>query len=115
MPFQNLKDEVSSYYTDKLGIYGTTHRGVDWNSEASQVLRFDQLLRAFNLRQHFSLNDLGCGYGALCDYLQTKGYDFTYAGCDLSDAMIQAARQRFAASPTLQFIVGDVLSQRDYT
>jgi len=97
--------EVADYYSAKLAEHGATPRGVDWNGEESQVLRFEQLTKVIRQPRGFSINDLGCGYGALSDYLRTKYQDFAYAGCDVSNGMILAAQARHAASPSTQFFV----------
>lgn len=66
-----ILSEVANYYTDKLAQHGETPRGVDWNGTESQVLRFEQLGKILPA-SGFSLNDLGCGYGALLDYFKTS-------------------------------------------
>lgn len=71
--------DVARYYASKLEAHGTTARGVDWNGEAGQALRFDQLVRIVNAADPFSINDLGCGYGALLDYLDARGFKTTPA------------------------------------
>ena len=38
-------EEVTAYYSNKLTQYGATPKGVDWNGEESQVLRFEQLYK----------------------------------------------------------------------
>ena len=83
--------DVARYYTSKLEEHGTTARGVDWNGEASQTLRFDQLLRIVNVAGRFSINDLGCGYGALLDYLDARGFEVNYTGIDVSAEMAPPA------------------------
>jgi SAM-dependent methyltransferase len=97
--------EVADYYAAKLAEYGETPQGVDWNSEESQVLRFEQLNKVIDASLGFSLNDLGCGYGALFDYLRSRYRDFTYNGCDVSDSMIRAAQNRYAHHPNARFFV----------
>lgn len=96
--------EVADYYAAKLAQYGETPQGVDWNSEESQVLRFEQLNKVIGVSLGFSLNDLGCGYGALFDYLQSRYGNFTYNGCDVSASMIRAAQNRHADSPNARFV-----------
>lgn len=76
--------DVARYYASKLEAHGTTARGVDWNGEAGQALRFDQLVRIVNAADPFSINDLGCGYGALLDYLDARGFKTDYTGIDVS-------------------------------
>lgn len=101
-----LLNEVATYYAEKLAEHGVTPRGVDWNSEASQTIRFEQLCKVFNLeRSTFSLNDLGCGYGALLDYVRDKHPACrTYLGVDVSHEMIKTARQRHIAIGQARFI-----------
>ena len=42
-----LLETVERYYADKLRTFGSSPRGVDWNSAASQTLRFERLLQIF--------------------------------------------------------------------
>lgn len=93
---QTLLQHVEAYYTAKVVAHGPTARGADWNSEASQQLRFQQLLRVLdNERGPFTVNDLGCGYGALAAYLHARGGTFHYQGFDLSPTMIQLACKQY--------------------
>lgn len=101
----DLLREVADYYATKLAEHGVTPRGVDWNGEESQVLRFEQLSKVVDQSIDFSLNDLGCGYGALFDYLNSRYREFTYNGCDISGDMIRAAQARYANSPNARFTV----------
>lgn len=100
-----LLSEVAKYYTGKLAVHGEGPRGVDWNSEESQFLRFEQLCKVINLTGACSVNDLGCGYGALYDILAKRSDACDYLGIDVSDAMVQAAAQRYCAHPNARFIV----------
>jgi SAM-dependent methyltransferase len=87
---------VERYYTDKILEYGPTPHGVDWESEAVQEVRFRELLKICEFNEGFSLNDVGCGYGALALYL-TRHHPETeidYLGFDLSAAMIDHAVER---------------------
>jgi SAM-dependent methyltransferase len=91
----DLLTEVAQYYTTKLAEHGETPRGVDWNDEEGQKLRFEQLSRIIDRAYHFSINDLGCGYGAFYNFLLSKNEGFSYLGVDISDSMIRAAEQRY--------------------
>lgn len=103
--FKNLISEVSEYYSRKIAAHGDTPRGVDWNGEESQVTRFVQLCKIIHLTTpNFSLNDLGCGYGALLDYLRGNNTTCTYLGVDVSQEMIKVAGQRHAAVEQARFI-----------
>jgi SAM-dependent methyltransferase len=101
-----LLAEVADYYSHKLAAHGDTPKGVDWNGEESQTLRFEQLARLIAPGVPFSINDVGCGYGALFDYLQPAFPDMTYTGCDISADMIAAACSRHATSDRVRFVIG---------
>lgn len=101
----SLLAEVANYYSTKLAEHGETPRGVDWNGEESQILRFQQLSKVISSSAGFSLNDLGCGYGALFDYLKLHYRDLVYNGCDVSADMINAARVRYAKDINAHFAV----------
>ncbi|WP_422245925.1 class I SAM-dependent methyltransferase [Zwartia sp.] len=100
-----LLTEVAEYYTAKLAEHGETARGVDWNGEESQTTRFAQLCKIIEAPDHFSINDLGCGYGALYDYLAKDHAHFSYTGVDVSNGMVQAATQRYQDNPRARFIL----------
>ena len=87
---------TAAYYTDKALRFGATHFGVDWSCVATQQMRFVQLLRLCDLSGAFSLNDLGCGYGALLDFLGAchPRCDVDYRGIDLSSEMVRLGRSR---------------------
>jgi SAM-dependent methyltransferase len=96
MTFQPILDAVGRYYTERVREFGATARGVDWNSEESQDLRFAQLARLLPPRP-FSIIDYGCGYGALVDFLERQGPDFDYQGLDISEEMVKRAAQAHSA------------------
>ena len=103
-PF-SIETGVIRAYTASLDRHGATPQGVFWNSKGSQNARFAALLAA--IRSHRaeiatgavqpSIADIGCGYGALRDYMAIRdeyaGWD--YLGLDISAAMIESCRRRF--------------------
>jgi SAM-dependent methyltransferase len=95
-------DHVKSYFDKRIQEHGASPRGSDWNSEASQNTRFDQLLKVVEMPT-FSLLDYGCGYGALADYLETKGFDMAYYGYDILESAIATARKVHADKPRRVF------------
>lgn len=98
-------DTARVYYSDKLKRHGATARGVDWPSAASQYLRFVQLLRICDLNGPFSVNDFGCGYGALLEYFEYRhrGAAILYHGIDISPLMIEAAKLRWKHNARAKF------------
>lgn len=114
-PGTDLLSDVERYYSKKHAEHGDTPRGVDWNGEESQTLRFEQLCKILPASGDFSLSDLGCGYGALLDYLQKEHHVYRYMGVDISPDMIRSARQRHVATPGARFITaGEPDQTADY-
>lgn len=112
----SLLNKVAAYYGGKIKQFGAVPAGVDWNGAESQELRFEQLLKVRNVKERFSINDLGCGYGQLFTWLLTTGNDFSYRGFDVSDAMIEAARRSLGQRPNASFKVsGSIDTQADFT
>lgn len=97
-----------TYYEDKFRAHGPVPNGVDWGHARAQALRFEQLCKLLPQKRAgaapASLNDLGCGYGALLDHLRAAGELVDYLGIDLVPDMVKAARQRHGAQG--QFVVG---------
>jgi len=104
----DLLNEVAAYYADRLAEHGVTPRGVDWNGAASQILRFEQLCKVIGESRGCSLNDVGCGYGALLEFLRARGLHGAYLGVDVSEEMIGAARKLHAGVPNARFFAGAV-------
>lgn len=98
--------EVARYYAGKLAYYGETPLGVDWNGEESQCRRFEQLCKIVDIDADFSINDLGCGYGAMFNYLANKYSRFSYYGTDVSEEMILAAIKLHGADARVRFLNG---------
>ena len=99
-----LLTEVSKYYSAKLAEHGETAQGVDWNGEAGQTLRFRQLCNIIQCHGDFSINDLGCGYGALYAFLAREHDMFSYTGIDISESMIRAAEKRCQGISHARFV-----------
>jgi cyclopropane fatty-acyl-phospholipid synthase-like methyltransferase len=107
--------DVAAYYSGKLAQHGATARGVDWNSEDSQRLRFDQLARVFEgARGTFTVLDYGCGVGALVPYLSERFPAFELTGFDVAEEMVATARSLHGA-PRVHFTTSIDDSERfDY-
>jgi SAM-dependent methyltransferase len=100
---------IEAYFTDKISRHGVGPRGVDWTCTATQELRFVQLLKLCDFSRPFSLNDVGCGYGALVGFVARHHpeADIDYLGVDLSPAMISRARRRHRGAQGRRFLVGN--------
>jgi SAM-dependent methyltransferase len=106
MRVESIRRDVAQYYEGKLQQFGPTARGVDWNGEASQNLRFRQLIHLLdNVEpdEHLSVLDIGCGYGAMADFLHPWLPRLSYTGFDISSEMITAAERRFESGERIRF------------
>ncbi len=102
----DLLSPVASYYTQKIKEFGPQPKGVDWNGEDGQMLRFLQLSHVFDPETPFSVADVGCGYGALLDFLLERYQNFQYIGLDISESMIETARKLHQHKTKGRFIAG---------
>lgn len=99
MPTDNLKP-IAELYSRNIRQYGAQSRAVGWSTEEGHKLRFDKLAYVLHgARSGFTLNDLGCGYGAFYTYLVENGYELgAYFGYDISADMLEKARQNIDAA-----------------
>jgi len=96
-------EQVKSYFGKRIEQHGASPRGVDWNSDESQNTRFDQLLKIVEM-ESCSILDYGCGYGALADYAEQKGFHTDYYGFDILESAIEIARQIHVSKPNRTFL-----------
>jgi len=108
--------QTARYYGTTARAYGATPRGADWSSADAQRRRFDQFARLFDVDGEFSINDYGCGYGALADWLEGLGRPYRYHGFDVTGDMIALAREAHRDRLACRFTteIGE-LAPADYT
>ncbi len=115
MTLQQTIQQVNQYFSQKLQTHGATPKGVDYNGEEAQRLRFEQLIKVINPSPPFSVIDYGCGYGAIFPFLQEKYPQLEYYGIDRLEAMAQAGRETFGGFPNAHFTSQEAdLSPADY-
>jgi SAM-dependent methyltransferase len=109
-PLEGLLAEVGQYYSRKIDTYGATPLGVDWSCVPTQQMRFVHLLKLCNFDAPITLNDVGCGYGALLAFLakRFRGKAVDYLGIDLSPAMIAHAQVLWKKRQTTAFAVASI-------
>lgn len=111
----NKLEQVKNYYSQKIKNHGASPQGVDWNGEESQTLRFEQLMKVVGLNDFFTINDFGCGYGALYEYIKSFEVKFEYFGNDISSEMIQEAQKRIDSENVHLTVSDRPKSVADYT
>ena len=89
--------DVERLYSADVEQYGPSPRSVGWKDAASQRLRFEKLAQVLATAGEtaITVNDLGCGYGAMFAFLdEMEGVRLgRYYGYDLSEAMLRRARE----------------------
>ena len=104
-----LERKLKRAYKDRLAAIGPAPKGVFWRNQSTQIARFDALLDLVTTvtpAANTSIADIGCGYGAMLEFLQkTPRYQrFQYTGVDINQAMIISCKQRFPTQKQLFFV-----------
>jgi SAM-dependent methyltransferase len=102
---QSIYRDVAQYYTEKLHAYGETPQGVDWNGSEGQIIRFAQLAQVITAPS-YTVNDIGCGYGALYEFLAPNVALQQYIGIDISIDMVHAGQRRYSDNDRVTFVHG---------
>lgn len=94
-----VHSSIRDYYSCRALRHGATPLGVDWTCAPTQELRFVQVLKVIAPTQALSVNDIGCGYGALAGFMhrRLRGVAIDYLGTDVSPEMIALARRKKTA------------------
>jgi len=92
---------IRSAYSRRFREKGAQAEGVFWASRLTQQARFEQVLQDMKSEQgsaRFSLADVGCGYGALFDYIRrTEAWrDIDYFGVDINKDMVGYCQREHA-------------------
>ena len=110
----NIHKNINNYYTQKVQTHGATPKGVDWNGEESQFLRFEQLSKIIK-NNNSSINDIGCGYGKYIDYMNNNLENIDYMGYDLSENMIDNATKIYPQNDFKHITKLDEIRISDYS
>jgi SAM-dependent methyltransferase len=105
-----LLGPIADEFAAAIRLFGANHRGVFWSSADGQLERFRQLAAIFDkddMAGGVSINDLGCGYGALFEFLADHPAlaGGRYAGFDITPEMVAAASTRIT-DPRARFECG---------
>ncbi len=88
-PEARLLAPIANEFAAAIRLFGANHRGVFWSSAEGQLERFRQLAGIFDqadMAGGVSINDLGCGYGALFEFFADHPalQGGRYAGFDIT-------------------------------
>ncbi|HUQ75538.1 MAG TPA: class I SAM-dependent methyltransferase [Burkholderiales bacterium] len=101
-------EETAQFYEEHVRRYGYDFRALGFGRRASQEKRFAAVLGlgSFHGKQ---LLDVGCGFGDLLAWLNSRGIEPRYTGVDICRPMIERCRKRFAGTDA-RFLIGDALT-----
>lgn len=100
---------VARMYGRRLDQCGTTAQGVFWRDDHWHQKRFERLIEIFDPADRqdggITINDFGCGYGALFTFLapQSVMNGSRYIGYDIAQEMIAACRDSIT-DPRAKFL-----------
>lgn len=109
--------KVEELYSENIEKFGINSKSVGWTTLEGQVLRFQKLLEVIEDKSNsFSVNELGCGYGELFNYLVLNDLKISeYNGYDISDKMLNAAR-KYITDSRVHFIKNSAVNKiSDYS
>ena len=115
-----LLEPVALSYEWSIKKYGPNHRAAAWRDAKRQQRRFNifvGLISYDTSRNNVSINDLGCGYGAMFNTFKEMSQfsNGTYFGYDISKSMIETAKVEIK-DPRAQFILShEATKNADYS
>jgi SAM-dependent methyltransferase len=107
---------IQDYFIKTLEEHGPTPRGVDYNSALAQEKRFDQLMKVIEPNLRYSFFDFGSGYGAMYDYMLSRGHKPTYYGLDIVQDMVDEGYRQHKNDTNCLFYTNEkYIPQVDYS
>jgi ubiquinone/menaquinone biosynthesis C-methylase UbiE len=110
---QDDLQNITRFYNERFKQCGNSITANGWKDQASQFLRFEYLIKDFDI-QGKTILDVGCGLGDLYQFLTNKfGDNFQYIGIDISSALLTQAKLNYPAD-NAQFIECDIFTFQEY-
>lgn len=100
------RQDVIDRYADRLKRLGPVVQALGWRDDAQQQLRFSVIADGLSGVGGGSVLDVGCGFGDFRAYLEQRGLQVNYVGCDVSPDVLEVARARH---PDGAFELRDIL------
>ncbi len=115
-----IVEEIGRVYSGLVVQHGVDPKAGGYRDEVSRNLRYDklaQILAADGAPERFTVNELGCGYGAFYEYLESAfpGRVAHYTGYDVSDEMLNRGRNHLKLRPATMLKQSTVTEEADYT
>ena len=115
-----FEKKVADEYNSRFIRYGAQPKSSLWFSEQRQILRFDLIINCIkrnSVPRHFSVNDIGCGYGGFLKRLKSNFNNdrFSYAGFDLAKSPIAYCERKYAKKGAYFYSSGTPSEMADYS
>lgn len=105
--YESIRSKIRELYEKSAGKQGDSPLGVGWKDQESHNLRL-KILSEVGMSNGCSILDVGCGYGALLEYLRNRGVTgIKYTGIDIVETLIEMAKKRFGDGA--EFRVTDIM------
>ena len=98
-------EKMIKIYKSNYGIHGY-HPASLGCPKGRQKLRFETLAKY--VKSGDNILDFGCGFGDLALFLEEKGLDVTYTGCDVVPEFIDVARKNYANGSFYLLSLGEI-------
>lgn len=104
------------FYDTSIKKYGTSARGVQWNSRYTQEARFKIMAKILEKELASSrLVDAGCGFGDFYTFLRYNMLSVQeYVGIDINENMVSIAKKKTKQNILHKNILTDSLPTADY-
>ncbi len=115
-----FEKKVADEYNSRFIKYGAQPKSSLWFSEKRQILRFDLIIDCIkknSVPDHFSVSDIGCGYGGFLQRLQDHFSNdrFSYAGFDIAKSPIAYCERNYARKGTQFYLSASPEKTADYS
>ena len=90
-------------YQKSFEKHGPTFRALQWNSKSAAEIRYQNIVADIEF-DNKSVLDIGCGFGDIIPFIETKSSKFEYTGIDIVPEFIKESRKRY---PKHSFQLGD--------
>lgn len=105
--YYNFK--INKVYDRSFKLNGKSPEGVFWNSQYNQTKRFEELYDLLFLiasEKFLSIADIGCGYGAMYEFIKKKIFfkRIKYIGIDINKSFILECKKSYGSE--VDFFVG---------
>ena len=91
----NILEQQRRLYQINFYKEGVCPKGLFWRNKETQLLRFEILLKEFELSKKISIHDVGVGFADLHEYMLENKISHIYSGTEIVKDMITYACKKF--------------------